>query len=322
MTFNPKSYVIRSDANVEKYEQRKKWREENAHLSVPFFVEGLREMIPNVYPGEMALVGAASGEGKTYILEQWNEQIESALTESKGRAVTARISQEETTERMQATAIERLGASRASSMQTVWIGANWGMNADDIEDLHMTNIISTLHFAQNNSFAEKMPFAAVLYDYMQATPSDPFRRGKMTEELRRIQISDDTRRLFNAAKTFHCPVIASAQTMLKKLNTPYNKDMLIPSQRDFEEGAGLYQVPDYVYSFWLARATHAVGKLIEIDNWKFTVEKNLVFMWFLKARGHTPETAKGISRVFPLRIINGSYIYDQEYHASITVGIK
>lgn len=320
MTFNPKAYVIRSDENVEKYKSRQEWRKENAHLSIPFFIEGLRSQVPNVYPGEMALVGTASGEGKTFIVEQWNEQVEASITEGKRRAVTVRASQEETTERMQSAAIERLGSAKASSMQTVWIGANWGMNADEIEDLHMTNIITSLHYTRN-SFADPMPFAGIYYDYMQATPADPTRRQQMTEELRRLQIRDDTRRLFDAAKTFTCPVIAAAQTMLKKQNSPYNREMLIPSQRDFEEGAGLYQVPDYVYTFWLARGTHAVGKTVEIDNWKFKVEKNLVFMWFLKARGHNPESAKGISKVFPIRIIDNKYVYDPEYHNSIVVGV-
>lgn len=322
MTFNPKAYVIRSDENVEKFQARKKWRDENAHLSIPFFVEGLRGQVPAIYPGEMALVGAASGEGKTFIVDQWNEQVEKSIVESKRRAVTVRISQEETTERMLSSAIDRYGASKSASMMTVWIGANWGMNADEIEDLHMTNIITSLHYAQRNSFADHMPLAGVFYDYMQATPADPIRRKQMTEELRRLQIRDDTRRLFDASKTFKCPVIAGAQTSLKSVTHAYNKEMLIPSQRDFEEAAGLYQVPDYVYSFWLARGTHAVGKTVEVDNWKFTVEKNLVFMWFLKARGHSPETAKGISRVFPLRIIDGRYIYDSGYHQSMIVGVQ
>jgi len=319
-TFNPKAYVVKSSDNVEKYEARKKWRDENAHLALPFFVEGLRGHIPPVFPQELALLGAASGEGKSYALRIWHSQSERMLSESKRRAVTAFVSQEETTERMIDNDITIEGAARVASKQTVWIGANWGMNADDIDDLHMTNVITALTYAKN-SFAEPMPFASIFYDYIQATPADPHRRNQMTEELRRLQVADDTRRLFSAAKTFHVPVITAAQTMLKKLNAPYNKAMLIPSKRDFEEGAGIFQVPDYVYSLWLARGTHPVGKKIEIDKWSFTVEKNLVFLWFLKARGHNPETAKGVNRVFPLRIINDEYVYDPEYHKSMIVGV-
>lgn len=318
MPFNPKAYVKRSDEVVANYAARKAWREENKHLALPFFVEGLRGQIPDIFPEEMAVIGAASGEGKSNVMRIWHEQAQQALTTSKRRAITAFISHEESTERLIARDVEKRGESEVSSRPSVYIGTSWGMKAEEMEDLHMTNVINTLHYAQN-SFAEFMPIADAFYDYLQATPNDPHRRSQISEDLRRLQITDNTRRLFNAAKTFICPVVAGAQTSLKRVMNPYNAQMLIPGQRDFEESAGLFQVPDFVYSLWLARATHAVGKLVEVDNWKFKVEKNLVFLWFLKARGHDPETAKGISKVFPLRIIDDQYQYDPEYHKSMVV---
>ncbi len=316
MTFNPKAYVKKADEVVANHKARKAWREENKHLALPFFVEGLRGQVPDIFPEEFALVGAASGDGKSYILSKWREQAQKRLQDTKRRAITATISHEETTERLIDKDVEKQGESRIESNQSVFIGTSWGMNADDIADLHMTNIIDSLRFAQN-SYAEPMPISEIFYDYIQATPADPHRRKEMTESLRRLQIADDTRRLFNASKTFQCPVIAGAQTGLKKVYQPYNSQMLIPGRADYEESASLYQVPDFVFSFWLPRNTYSVGKEIDIDNWKFTVEKNQVFMWFLKARGHTPETAKGISKVFPLRIINDEYIYDADYHKSL-----
>ena len=316
MTFNPKAYALHSDEVAERYEAREEWRKQNAHLALPFFVKELRDEVPPIFPGEMGMVGAASGEGKSVILNTWHRQAQDAITESERRAVTVFASQEETTERLIAFDIEKHGIMKASSSPTVWIGATWGMNAEDIEDLHMTNVISAMHYAQNQ-FAEPMPFAALYYDYIQSTPSDPYRRKQMTEDLRRLQIKDDTRRLFDSAKTFSCPVVAAAQTNLKAQASPYKKEMPIPGKRDFEESAGIFQVPDYVYSFWLPRSMYAPGQRVEVDNWNFTVEKNLVFFWFLKARGHNPDTAKGIGKVYPLRIIDDQYVYDQEYHKHI-----
>lgn len=321
MTFNPKAYVKRSDEVVSNYEARKKWREENSNLALPFFVEGLRGQIPDIYPEEMALIGAASGDGKSLILEIWRRQAQKRLQESSRRAVTATISHEETTERLMAESVEKLGILQSSSNQSIFIGQSWGMNADDIADMHMTNLITALEFSRQ-SFAEPMPLSEIFYDYIQATPADPQRRKDMSESLRRLQISDDTRRLFHASKTFRCPVIAGAQTSLKKVSQPYNSQMLIPGRADYEESAGLYQIPDFVFSFWLPRNTYSVGRLIEIDNWKFNVEVNQVFMWALKGRGHNPETFKGISKVFPLRIINDEYIYDADYHKSLLAGAK
>lgn len=320
MTFNPKAYIKRSDEAAVNYEKRKAWRDANKHLALPFFIDGLRDYVPDIYPEEMALVGAASGDGKSFILNQWREQAQARLQRSGRKAVTATVSHEETVERLVAKDVEKHGISRTASSQSVYIGMSWGMNADDIADLHMTNALTTLDFARKQNFAEPMDISEVFYDYIQATPADPYRRQSMTESLRRLQISDDTRRLFTASKTYNCPVIAGAQTSLKQVKSPYNSKMLIPGRGDYEESAGLYQVPDFVFSFWIPRNTYSVDSLIEINNWEFKVEKDLIFMWFLKARGHNPDTAKGISRVFALRFVDDKITYDPEYHKSLLKG--
>lgn len=318
MTFNPQAYARRSDQVAESHEAREQWRKENAHLALPFFVEGLRGHVPAIFPGEMAIIGAPSGDGKTKMMKTWHAQAQKALTESGRRAVTVFGSQEETTEALIDDDIQRHGKSAASSRPSVFIGVSFGMNAEDMDDLHMTNFINTIDYT-SKSFAEPMPIATVFYDYIQATPHDPFRKEMTADGAYRHQLNDNTRRLFQATKRYKCPIVTASQTGIKKVVNPYHAMIPIPGRGDFSEASGIYQIPDFVYSFILMRNAAPVGRLIEADNWRFTVEKNLVFFWFLKARGHTPETAKGISRVFPLRIINDEYIYDPEYHVSMLV---
>src|SRR5258705_4596221 len=120
MTFNPQNYAKRSDQVVENYDARKKWREENKHLALPFFIEGLRDYVPPIYPEEMAVIGAPSGDGKTKILKTWHRQAQQSITDSKRRAVTVFGSQEETTERLHAEDIEKRGRATASSMPSVF----------------------------------------------------------------------------------------------------------------------------------------------------------------------------------------------------------
>lgn len=320
MTFNPKNYAKRSDEVVENYEARKKWREENKHLALPFFIEGLRDYVPAIYPEEMAMIGAPSGDGKTKILKTWHRQAQKAILDSKRRAVTVFGSQEETTERLHAEDIEKRGRMVASSMPSVFVGSSWGMDADNIEDMHMTNYIKTLTYIRDSMFAEPMPLGVGMYDYIQATPNDPERKVLTGGNAYYLQVNDNVRRLFQSAKTFHMPVITASQTGIKSLNTPYNKEMPIPGRGDYAEASAVYQVPDFVYSFIHMRNASTVGKKIEIGNWNFIVEPNLLFFWFLKARGHDPETtAKGVGRVFPIRIINDEYVYDPEYHNYIVV---
>jgi len=321
MTFDPRNYAKRSDEVVQSYAARKKWREENQHLALPFFIEGLRGLVPDIYPEEMAVIGAPSGDGKTKILKTWHRQAQERITKSKERAVTVFGSQEETTERLMAEDIEKRGSAAASSMPSVFIGSSFGMDAENIEDIHMTNYIATVTHVRDNMFAEKMSLAAGFYDYIQATPSDPDRR--ITGNAYYLQVNDNVRRLFQSAKTFHMPVITASQTGIKSLNTPYDKEIPIPGRGDYAEASAIYQIPDFVYSFIHMRNASTVGKQITTGNWNFRVEKNLLFFWFLKARGHDPEdTAKGLGRVFPIRIINDAYVYDEGYHKSMLVNSK
>jgi hypothetical protein len=318
MTFNPRNYAKRSDEVAENYEKREKWRDENKHLALPFFVEGLRELVPPVFPGEMAVIGAPSGDGKTNIMKVWHAQAQTALTESKQRAVTVFGSQEETTERLIASDFEKRGKMKAASTPSVFIGTSFGMDAEYIEDIHMTNYVNTLGYITKDMFAEPMPLYAGFYDYLQATPNDPTRKEMVSNDSYRHQLNDNTRRLFKAAQTFRMPMITASQTDIKTDKNKYVKEIPVPGRGDFSEASGVYQVPDFVYSIVHMRNASTVGKKIDSGNWSFTVEKNLLFFWFLKARGHNPETtAKGLGRVFPLRIINDEYVYDPEYHNHI-----
>lgn len=323
MTFNPKHYAKRSDEVTENLEAREKWREENKHLALPFFIEGLRDYVPPIYPGEMAVIGAPSGDGKTKMMKTWHRQAQEAITKRKMRAVTVFGSQEETTERLIDDDYQARGKMAVSSAPSVFVGTSFGMDAENIEDIHMTNFIETLRYVRDEMFAEKMPLGMCAYDYLQATPNDPTRKTIVNNDSYRHQLNDNTRRLFKAAQTFKMPVVTGSQTDIKTDKNKYDKEIPVPGRGDFSEASGVFQVPDFVYSFVHMRNASTVGKHIETGNWNFTVEKNLLFFWFLKARGHNPETtAKGLGRVFPIRIINDEYVYDPEYHAAITGGRK
>jgi len=290
---------------------------------LPFFIEGLRDYVPAIFPGEMAVIGAPSGDGKTKIMKTWHRQAQESITKSKMRAVTVFGSQEETTERLIADDYEARGKMAVSSAPSVFIGTSFGMDADSIEDIHMTNFIETLRYVRDEMFAEKMPFAMGAYDYLQATPNDPTRKLMVSSDSYRHQLNDNTRRLFKAAQTFKMPIVTGSQTDIKTDKNKYDKEIPVPGRGDFSEASGVFQVPDFVYSFVHMRNASTVGKRIETGNWNFTVEKNLLFFWFLKARGHNPETtAKGLGKVYPIRIINDEYVYDPDYHKALTVGGK
>lgn len=319
MTFNPKSYTLTASQAVDKYEDRRKFEKENEHLAMPFPVKGLQDKIPPQFPTEMAMFGAASGDGKSLFIKFWHDFMQEHVSEQKRRAVVPYISHEDTSEMSAGQLIKKHGGNRVKvdDNLTLYIGRTFGMNPDDVADLYMTNIFQCLNYGQNEAYAEKMPYAGIFYDYIQATPPDPFRRDMTNDNIKRLQMADDTRRLFISATTFQCPVIAAAQTSLKNIRDPYNEKMKIPGRADFEEAKEIFQIPDRIYTGWLPSASYPIGEKIEIGNWHFEVKPNLFFLRVLKIRYHNPETAPAIRRVYPLLIENGEFIYDAEYHKSI-----
>lgn len=320
MTFNPRAYTKKSSEAADAYDARRKFEQDNAHLAIPFPVEGLRDKIPPQYPTEMSMFGAASGDGKSLFMKYWHDFTQEHVTEQKRRAVVPYVSHEDTTEQSAGQLIEKHGGNRVKVDDdlTLYIGRTFGMNPDDVADLYMTNIFACLQYGQESAYSEKMPYAGIFYDYIQATPPDPFRRDMTNDNIKRLQMADDTRRLFIAATTFACPVFAAAQTSLKNVRDPYNEKMKIPGRADFEEAKEIFQIPDRIYTGWLASASLPVGEKVDIGNWHFEVKPNLFFLRVLKIRYHTPKTAPGIRRVFPLLIQDdGSFVYDAEYHKSI-----
>lgn len=318
MTFDPRNHIKTSQEAVESNEAYQAWKEENKHLALPFFIKGLQHLVPPIYPRQMGIVLAKSGDGKTNIMKKWHAQAQDAITASGRRAVTAFASQEETIEELVSEDVERRGKMTTASNPSVFIGDSFGMDMDTMEELHMSNCLSTLHYARNNMFAEEMQIADFFYDYITATPDDPAYKNAQSDNTFRLAQNKNTRRLFKAGRTFNCPIVTGAQAGLKILNDPYMKEIPIPGRGDTAEAGGIYQIPDFIYSFVHMRNASTVGKWIEAGNWKFEVEDNLLFFWFLKARGYNSKNS-GVSRVFPIRIINDEYVYDNDYHMSIIV---
>lgn len=319
MTFSPRAYTKKAHEAADAYDERRQFEKDNAHLAMPFPVVGLQDKIPPQYPTEMSMFGAASGDGKSLFLKFWHDFTQGYVSAQKRRAVVPYVSHEDTTEMSAGQLIEKNGGDRVKvdSNLTLYIGRTFGMNPDDVADLYMSNIFQCLEYGSKEAYAETMPYAGIFYDYIQATPPDPFRREMTNDNIKRLQMADDTRRLFIAATTFQCPVIAAAQTSLKNVRDPYNEKMKIPGRADFEEAKEIFQTPDRVFTGWLPSASYPIGEMVEVGNWRFEVKPNLFFLRVLKVRYHSPETAPGIRRVFPLLIENGEFIYDPEYHKSI-----
>lgn len=319
--FNPAAYVLTASETLERKKQRDEHIKQNSHLSLPFPVSGLEKALPPVQMGETCIFGAPSHHGKSLFLKHWIFQAQKQLEATKRRAVIGYVSHEDTGDM---TAAQQLKKYNGNELQYeddlfVFIGRSFGMKAEDIAELYMTNIIRALEYARLHKFAEEMPFASIFYDFIQKTPPDPERRKMTNEVQRRFQVADDTNRLSMAATYFSCPVLVAAQTKLKgDLSSGYSKEMPIAGDGDFEEAKEIFQYADHAYVGWLPRKTNQVGSKIESGNWSFEVTPNLYFIRSLKSRYCDPVEWTGIGKVFPLHIQpDGSFTYDPDFHKSI-----
>jgi len=327
MTFNPAAYSLTATQAVEKMEDRQKFEKENSHRALRFFVEGLQEIMPNQYPGEVAMIQAKSFEGKSTVIKAWAAICEQDVTSKAKSALTGLISHEDTAETSAEQQIERYGSKMGYvSSQMLYVGRSFGMLPEDIADLHMSNIARVLLYAQNEQFAEKKHFSALFYDYIQRTPPDPERRTMGRGDQMRFQMRDDVTRLCNAAVTFKCPVVFASQSTLKATYTPYSAEMPIPGPGDTDEAKEIYQIPDRAYGLWKVSQKYPTpGTMIESGAWKFQSAPDLFFLWCEKFRYYQPIKDKPryapIGRVFPIKIDSrGNFFYDKEYHKSIYVG--
>lgn len=317
---NPSAYIKTARETLETKKARDKFVEENKHLALQFPIKGLETKIPPVQIGETAIYGAGSYQGKSLFLKHWMFEMQKKVDVENRRAVIAYVSHEDTAEMTAAQQLKKYGGNETKYEDDLflYIGRSFGMKAEEIAEMHMTNIVQLLEYARKEKFAEEMPFAMIGYDFIQKTPPDPFRKNVVSDQQRRLQVADDMLRLTNAAVQMPCPIVCAAQTGLKSLNTPYSKEMPIPGDGDFEESKEIYQYADHAYTGWLPRQDYPVGSLVESGNWSFTVKEDLYFIRVLKARYCDPVEWKGIGKVYPVFIKpDGSFEYDVEYHKSI-----
>ena len=78
--FNPAAYSLTASQSAQKLDERRKFEKENAHLALPFFVAGLRDIVPPQYPGETSIILARSHEGKSTALKAWAALCEKEIT--------------------------------------------------------------------------------------------------------------------------------------------------------------------------------------------------------------------------------------------------
>lgn len=320
--FNPSHFVKSAAETWQDKVNFDKFIKENEHLAQPFHIEGLENVVPPQYPGELAIYEGRSHHGKSSALRDAVFKAQKRI-EGKSGFVVGLVSLEDTSEGTAGKQAKKYETPfEYQDDQFVFIGNSFNMSVDEMAQLNSGNIIKSLDYGRKNKFAEEMSYSMIGIDYAQVIPPDPERRMFTNNDQKRLQVADDVKRLFHAAKYFKCPIGLASQALLKTQKDNYNAKMKIPGAADLAEAGELFSVPDIVYSYWQPKHDHPIGSLVEEGNWTFKVDPNLLFVRIVKRRnaeelGYVGE--RGIvGRIFPCHFDNsGSMIYDSKYHNQI-----
>lgn len=319
MKFDPSKFVHTAKNTYDLKLAYDKFIDENRHLAFPFHIRGLEDILPKQYPGNLTVHFAKSHHGKSTALR--NSAFKAQQMVENTDYMVAVISLEDSAETTAAKQVMRYGnAIEYQDDQMVFIGNSFNMSADDMGQLNTGNIIKSLEYALKN-FPNKKGYSHIYVDYAQIIPPDPERAKLMNYEQKRLQIADDVKRLFHAAKQFACLIDFAAQALLKTQKDQYTSVMRIPGAADLKEAGELYEIPDIAIAYWFPKLepNTPVGSHIEDGSWSFYVEPSLFFIRIAKWRNAELMGFVGkkdvVGRVFPCWIAeNGEMFYSLERH--------
>jgi len=319
MTFISKPYVHTAKQTYDLKLKYDKFLADNPHLAAPFHITGLEDILPPQFPSQVAVHFAKSHEGKSTALRN---AIFKAQRRVEGTdSMVAIVSLEDSAETTAAKFVLRYKGrpEQYQDDQMLFIGNSFGMNSKDMGMLNIDNILSALEDGLK-MYPDIKRYAHIFVDYVQIIPQS----DNANSRERRDQAMYATRRLFDAAKQFQCPMDFASQALLKHSNTNYGgSKMRIPGAGDLKEAAELYEIPHIAIAYWMPKRQEdtPVGTHVDEGNWSFNVESNMIFIRVEKWRDcELLNDKRGkpfdvVGRIFPCRIMpDGEIAYDADKH--------
>ena len=317
--FDPAPYVHTAKETWELHLKYKAFLDANPHLSAPFHITGLEDILPRQYPSQVAVHFAKSHEGKSTALRNAIFKAQRRVEDTD--SMVAIISLEDSAETTAAKFVMRYkdDSMQYQDDQMLFVGNSFGMSSKDMGRLNINNIINALEYGLERHPGIKR-YAHIFLDYIQIVPQS----DSASSSERRDQAMYATRQLFDSAKQFQCPMDFASQALLKHSNTQYGgSKMRIPGAGDLKEAAELYEIPHIAIAYWMPKrqADTPIGSRIEEGSWGFEVTSNLIFIRVEKWRDCEQQVDNHgkpfdvVGRIFPCRILpDGEIVYDKEEH--------
>jgi len=269
-------------------------RQENKHLALRTGVGTLDRFMRPVLPGEVIVVQANTGQGKTSFMQIWARSVVKQLQERETvNEVVVYITYE--------TLVEEMGLYDLASMtgldgSEVWHGdiseedmaslESAGMRRSAMPlwvigrslkrkrqfDVPLSRIQEALHTMED----EKGIIPAIIFlDYIQMVPPEGNQRD------RRLAVIDITDRIKELASTCGCPVVVGAQDKVEE----FEKDGIkLPGTYGAQESSRIAQDADKVLSLWYPKATNPLGSRLSLGGESLEVTKDLMVLGIRKQR--------------------------------------
>jgi len=299
-------HAVHSPADVANYTlEIVEARQANKHLALHTGVGTLDRFMRPVLPGEVIVVQANTGQGKTSFMQIWARSVVKQLQVRENVTdIVVYLSYETMVEEM---GLYDLAAMTGLDSSEVWHGditdadyltlqsaamrraamPLWvigrSMKRRRQFDLPLSKVQVALHTLEDERGLKP---AIVFVDYIQTVPAEGDQKD------RRLAVIDIADRIKELAVTCGCPVVAGAQAKVEEFT---KEGIKLPGTYGAQESSRVAQDADKVISLWYPKATDPLGSSVSLGTQSYQVTKDLLIIGIRKQR-HAEA-----GQVFPVR---------------------
>jgi len=267
-------------------------------------IDGVDGYVPPLKPGQLTVVLAQSGNFKTGLMNHMAAVNARRIADEGrvGKACIVYVSMEEPIEEQAINELARASGMRATDLARGnvqdWtrlkraaddvggvpiyrVGSSFA-RADMAPELTMSNMVRAIEYLRDDVLGRKLEIDLILFDYLQAFPVDPERRGARAEETMRLQAIDNVFTCRLASLKFGAPVVLGSQA--KQELRAGKSPVQIPIGYDAQESAAISQHADKLITLWMPKKTSSPGDAIEHGRYTFTVDERQLVMRVDKQR--------------------------------------
>lgn len=311
MNTEPSKFVFTPNVVATKGVQAIEKMHSLAGASMDIGIPGVKEYFVPSMPGQLNLVIAQTHHYKTQFLrlvarnyvnqlKRQNRaeivlfvQVEESIEEAAYEQIALYSDGEETAGQLARGVYHSWENVLRSSVKMLtdplfYLGESILDNPDEMPPLTVQNMSNAADYIQNGMLAEKVNFAGIFVDYLQAIPFDATTiRNDPTLREKRLQIRETIYSLRRMARKYQCPLWLGVQAKQNLEGAP-SKTVKIPGIYDGEESSSIAQRADRIIQLWMPKNDFTPGTTFTHGGIDYRVKENMLFLKVGKQKGGLP----------------------------------